>query len=67
MDSTHATRLRKGNLIKMNGELMRVLDVTHLTPGKGKAFVQAKMRNLKAGSLHDHRNRYQCGLAAPPR
>ena len=57
MDSTQATRLRKGNLIKMNGELMRVLDVTHLTPGKGKAFVQAKMRNLKAGSLHDHKFR----------
>jgi len=57
MDSIQATRLRKGNLITMNGDLLRVLDVNHLTPGKGKAFVQAKLRNVRAGTLHDHKFR----------
>jgi elongation factor P len=44
-------------LIKMHAELYRVLDVTHLTPGKGKAFVQSRMRNVKAGTLLDHKFR----------
>ena len=57
MDSIQATRLRKGNLVKMNNELYRVLDVTHLTPGKGKAFVQSRMRNVKAGTQFDHKFR----------
>ena len=44
-------------LIKMHDELHRVLDVKHLTPGKGKAFVQSRMRNVKAGTLLDHKFR----------
>ncbi|MBM62607.1 MAG: elongation factor P [Acidobacteria bacterium] len=57
MESIQATRLRKGTLIKLNDELYRVMDVTHLTPGKGKAFVQSRMRNVKSGSLLDHKFR----------
>ena len=57
MNSIQATRLRKGNLVKMNNELYRVLDVTHLTPGKGKAFVQSRMRHVKAGTQLDHKFR----------
>ena len=44
-------------LVKLKNELYRVLDVTHLTPGKGKAFVQSKMRHVKAGTLLDHKFR----------
>ena len=44
-------------LIKLQEELYRVLDVTHLTPGKGKAFVQSRMRNVRAGTLLDHKFR----------
>ena len=44
-------------LVKMNGELCRVLEVKHLTPGKGKAFVQSRMRNVRAGTLLDHKFR----------
>ncbi len=40
MESVQATRLRKGMLIKLKDELYRVLEARHLTPGKGKAFVQ---------------------------
>lgn len=44
-------------LIKMRGELLRVLDVNHLTPGKGHGYVQARLRNLRSGSLNDHKFR----------
>ena len=57
MESIQATRLRKGTLIKLNDELYRVMDVTHLTPGKGKAFVQSRMRKVKAGTLLDRKFR----------
>ena len=57
MESVQATRLRKGMLVKMNNELHRVLDVKHITPGKGRAFVQSRMRNIRAGTLLDHKFR----------
>ena len=57
MDVIQATRLRKGMLIKMNADLLRVLDITHLTPGKGHGFVQARLRNIRTGSLNDHKFR----------
>ena len=57
MESVQATRLRKGMLVKMNNELHRVLDVKHITPGKGRAFVQSRMRNVRAGTLLDHKFR----------
>ena len=57
MATIQATRLRKGMLIKMNNDLLRVLDVTHLTPGKGHGFVQTRLRNVRSGSLNDHKFR----------
>ena len=44
-------------LIKMNGDLLRVLEINHLTPGKGHGFVQARFRNIRSGSLNDHKFR----------
>lgn len=55
MESLQATRLRKGMLIKMNTTLYRVLDLNHVTPGNKRGFVQTKMRNLRAGTLTDHK------------
>jgi len=52
-----ATRLRKGHLITLRSALYRVLEVKHLTPGKGKGFVQAKLRDVRAGTLTDHKFR----------
>lgn len=52
-----ATQIRKGWVIKMNDELFSVLAMDHITPGKGKAFVQTKLRSLKSGRLLDHRFR----------
>lgn len=56
-DTIAATRLRKGNLVKFNGELCRLLEVQHVTPGNLRGFVRAKMRNLRSGALVDHRFR----------
>jgi len=44
-----ANDLRKGRVIRYNGEPQIVLDVVHRTPGNLRAFVQAKLRNLKSG------------------
>ncbi len=52
-----ATGLRRGMVIRKEGELFSVFSCTHLTPGKGRGFVQSKLRNLRTGALIDHRFR----------
>src|SRR6478736_9944546 len=52
-----ATRLRKGNLIKVGNDLYRILDLHHLTPGNKRAHIQARMRNIRTGTLADHKFR----------
>ena len=42
-------------LIKVGNDLFRVLDLQHFTPGNKRGFVQAKMRNLRTGSMNEHR------------
>jgi len=53
----NATQLRRGNIIRVNDELFRVVDYQHLTPGKGKGHMQTKLKNLRTGSISDHRFR----------
>ncbi len=50
-----ATQLRSGMLIIHNGELHRVHEMIHKTPGNLRGFVQAKMRNVRSGSMNEHR------------
>jgi elongation factor P len=50
-----ATQIRPGMVIKFNGELHSIFTMTHRTPGNLRAFVQVKMRNLKSGSMFEHR------------
>lgn len=57
MSSIQATRLRKGNLIKLGNDLFRIMDLTHLTPGNKRGFVQSRMRNIRSGTLVDHKFR----------
>ena len=52
-----ATQLRPGNVIKHDGDLFSVFSVVHRTPGNLRAFVQAKLRNLRTGSMIEHRFR----------
>jgi elongation factor P len=57
MSATPATRLKKGNLIVLEGELYRILELQHVTPGNLRGFVRVKMRNIRNGALADQRLR----------
>jgi elongation factor P len=57
MSSIQATRLRKGMLIKFNGELYRVEDTQHITPGNKRGSMSCKLRGLQSGRLADHKFR----------
>ena len=57
MSSIQATRLRKGMLIKHEGELMRIEDTLHMTPGNKRGSIQAKMRNIRTNRLMDYKFR----------
>lgn len=50
-----ATQLRPGMVIKFNNELYSIFTMTHRTPGNLRGFVQVKMRNLRSGSMNEHR------------
>ena len=53
----NANDLRPGMVIKHNNELYSIHKAEHRTPGNLRAFVQARMRNLRTGALIDHRFR----------
>jgi elongation factor P len=52
-----ATQLRPGMVIKHNSDLHAVFSVEHRTPGNLRAFIQAKLRNLRTGAMYEHRFR----------
>ncbi len=52
-----ATQLRKGMTIIMDGTLWRVMEMQLITPGRWKAMVQTKLRNIQSGSQTEHRFR----------
>jgi elongation factor P len=54
-----AVQLRKGMIIDLDGQLLRVHDFQHVTPGKGQAVVQTRLRNLRSGAMIDRRFRSQ--------
>ncbi|PYV52728.1 MAG: elongation factor P [Acidobacteria bacterium] len=49
-----ATQLRPGMIIKHNNDLHSVFSVEHRTPGNLRAFIQAKLRNLRTGAMFEH-------------
>src|SRR5215467_3709271 len=57
MSSVQATRLRKGMLIKLGNDLLRILDLQHFTPGNKRGFIQARLRNIRTGTLMDEKFR----------
>ena len=52
-----ATQIRKGMIIIMDGTLWRVMEMQLITPGRWKAMVQTKLRNILNGSQTEHRFR----------
>lgn len=52
-----ATHIRKGMIIIMDNTLWRVMEMQLITPGRWKAMVQTKLRNILNGSQTEHRFR----------
>ncbi|RMI15308.1 MAG: elongation factor P [Calditrichaeota bacterium] len=52
-----AIQIRKGNVLEFRGDLYRVTEATHVTPGKGQALMQVKMKRLSDGTNAEHRFR----------
>jgi elongation factor P len=52
-----ATQIRRGQVLEINGEPCRVMDFRHVTPGKGQAVVQTRLRNLRTGTSFEQRFR----------
>ncbi|MDD5085300.1 MAG: elongation factor P [Candidatus Omnitrophica bacterium] len=50
-----ALRLRRGNTIVYNGEIYKVIETQHITPGNWRGFVQAKLKSLKTGKIAQNR------------
>lgn len=42
---------KNGVTIEMDGQAFQVVDFQHVKPGKGAAFVRAKLKNVKSGSV----------------
>ena len=43
--------IRNGMSILVDGNIYQVLDFQHVKPGKGAAFVKAKLKNLRTGAI----------------
>jgi len=52
-----ATQMRPGMVIKHNDQLHQVFSVEHRTPGNLRAFIQAKLRNIRTNAMFEHRFR----------
>lgn len=52
-----ATEIKRGTVLKMDGELYLVVDYQHVTPGNWRGMVQAKLKSMKQGSIVQKRFR----------
>ena len=50
-----ATDLKRGQALIFNGQLNTVIGTEHVKPGKGPAYVQAKMKNVETGTIKINR------------
>jgi elongation factor P len=53
----NANNIRVGHLIEFENDPYKVMNATHITPGKGNAVMQVKMRNIKTGVQKENRFR----------
>jgi elongation factor P len=44
-------------LIKMGEDLLRILELQHVTPGNLRGFVRVKLRNIRSGGVSDRKLR----------
>ena len=57
MAKINGNEIRPGNVLEHNGGLWAAVKVDHVKPGKGGAFAQVEMRNLRNGSKLNERFR----------
>jgi elongation factor P len=57
-----ANQLRRGMIIKFEGDLWRVFEALHQTPGNLRARMQTKLKNLRNGVMKDQRFRSEDDL-----
>ncbi len=50
-----ATDVKRGQALMFGGQLHVVLGTEHVKPGKGPAYVQAKMKNVETGTIKTNR------------
>ena len=50
-----ATDAKRGQFLLWDGDLHQIIDTEHVKPGKGPAYVQAKMKNIKTGTIKTNR------------
>jgi elongation factor P len=55
--SIPATQMRPGMIIKFKDDLHLVFSVEHRTPGNLRAFIQAKLKNVRTGAMFTERFR----------
>ena len=50
-----ATEIKKGDFVRWENQLQMILETDHVKPGKGPAYVQAKMKNMETGTIKFNR------------
>jgi len=48
--STQLTKIRKGNIVKLDDTFYKVMGMDHITPGNKRGIVQLKIKNLTTGA-----------------
>ncbi|MDG7056094.1 MAG: elongation factor P [Wolbachia endosymbiont of Meromenopon meropis] len=57
MTAGRANNIRPGQVLEYNGDLFLVVSVMHTQPGKGGAYIQAEIKNIRTGAKHYERFR----------
>ena len=52
-----AIQLKRGNVVKMDDGMFKIVDIQLVTPGKGRSLLQAKLKNMRTGNIFDKRFR----------
>ena len=55
MPKINGNEIRPGNVLEHEGGLWAAVKVDHVKPGKGPAYVQAKMKNVATGTIKVNR------------
>ena len=58
--------IKNGMTITYEDNLYQVMDTQHVKPGKGAAFVKAKLKNMRSGAITEITFNYPCRKTAKP-